>query len=69
MAKKHIYLTSLILAIFACSAIYAEHAFHRWTKVSEQEMDGRIVCQWKCGAGYPDHFESTSGYGRCPTKM
>jgi len=69
MTIKNIYLMGLIAGLLVCSAAYAQHTYHSWVKVSEQNgYDGMVVCQWKCNIYGDEHYATTSGRGQCPPK-
>jgi|TARA_R110000744_G_scaffold54460_1_gene115609 hypothetical protein len=69
--KRSLRVIAIISAVLAIStAAYAAHSSHSWKKVSEEEgLNGQVICQWQCRAWSNDtHYETTSGYGRCPNK-
>ena len=69
MLSRKKYLMGLVVGMLLCSAAFAVHTSHFWSKVSEQKgTNGQVVCQWKCGFGNDMHYATTSGYGMCPQK-
>ena len=63
--KLKLLAVSILCTVAIGAAAFGTHN-HYWTKASQMQDGGQIVCQWKCGYGSDTHYTTTVGSAYCP---